>query len=62
MRILLSNDDGYFAPGIRPPTVPQGTSRLRLATSAAHTAEDVDGLADAIIECARVSPAPLAHP
>ncbi len=35
---------GYFATAIRPPTVPPGTARLRLAFTAAHTAEDIDGL------------------
>ncbi|KJS17387.1 MAG: hypothetical protein VR69_05195 [Peptococcaceae bacterium BRH_c4b] len=36
------HDGGVFAPGIRPPTVPQGTSRIRVTVMAAHTLEDLD--------------------
>jgi 8-amino-7-oxononanoate synthase len=39
---------GMLASAIRPPTVPAGTSRLRLALHANHRVEDVDRLADAI--------------
>ncbi|KQT89771.1 8-amino-7-oxononanoate synthase [Methylobacterium sp. Leaf469] len=40
---------GYLVVAIRPPTVPAGTARLRVAFSAAHDAAQVDGLADAIL-------------
>jgi 8-amino-7-oxononanoate synthase len=39
---------GYFARAVRPPTVPPGTSRLRLAVSAGHTEEQLRGAAAAI--------------
>jgi 8-amino-7-oxononanoate synthase len=39
---------GFLAAPIRPPTVPAGTSRLRLACSAAHHEADIAGLIAAI--------------
>ncbi len=41
--------EGMLAAAIRPPTVPPGTSRLRIALRAGHDAGDVDALADAIL-------------
>ncbi|HEV7463370.1 MAG TPA: 8-amino-7-oxononanoate synthase [Methyloceanibacter sp.] len=39
---------GFWAASIRPPTVPAGTARLRLAFTAAHQESDIDRLLDVL--------------
>jgi 8-amino-7-oxononanoate synthase len=41
-------EQGIWVGGIRPPTVPAGTARLRVTLSAAHTAQDVAQLVEAL--------------
>ncbi|MCC7199127.1 MAG: 8-amino-7-oxononanoate synthase [Gammaproteobacteria bacterium] len=41
---------GFMVAAIRPPTVPAGTSRLRVTLSASHEDRDVDALVDALAE------------
>jgi 8-amino-7-oxononanoate synthase len=45
---LALEADGFLVVAIRPPTVPAGTSRLRVTFSALHTEAEADALADAL--------------
>jgi glycine C-acetyltransferase len=51
---LLSR--GFYAQGIRHPSVPAGTARLRLTPMATHRPAEIDALADAIAEELAVAP------
>ncbi len=57
-------EHGVFAQGIRPPTVPAGSSRLRFTAMATHSAEDLDRAAQQVGAAARelglATAAPLA--
>jgi 8-amino-7-oxononanoate synthase len=42
---------GLLVPAVRPPSVPEGTARLRISLTAGHTEEDVDRLASELARC-----------
>ena len=52
----LYGERGLWVPAIRPPTVPEGTARLRIALSASHTRIDVQLLLTALDEVSRLAP------
>ncbi|MDG2332840.1 MAG: 8-amino-7-oxononanoate synthase [Myxococcota bacterium] len=41
---------GFYAQGIRHPSVPEGTARLRITPMASHRPEEIDAMADATAE------------
>lgn len=45
-------DRGFFVPGIRPPSVPQGQSLLRISLTCMHTQPQIDALIAALVEVA----------
>jgi 8-amino-7-oxononanoate synthase len=47
---------GFLVAAIRPPTVPDGTARLRVTFSAAHDDRDVDRLAEAVVALGLAAP------
>ena len=57
-------EGGVFSQAIRPPTVPEGGSRLRLAVMASHTAGELRAAARTLATAARpaLARAPLAEP
>lgn len=49
----MLKDDGLIISAVRPPTVPEGASRLRIAVSAAHTRNELADAAEKIASAAR---------
>jgi 8-amino-7-oxononanoate synthase len=44
----LLEDEGFLVVAIRPPTVPEGTARLRFSFAADHSLDDVLRLAEIV--------------
>jgi len=49
-------EGGIFCPAIRPPTVPPGTSRLRISLTVEHTEDDMERLVRALVELRDAEP------
>jgi 8-amino-7-oxononanoate synthase len=52
---------GFLVPAIRPPSVPDGMSRLRISVSSGHSEQDIRALCAALVACRDGSPAVATH-
>jgi 8-amino-7-oxononanoate synthase len=52
---------GFYAQGIRHPSVPAGSARLRITPMASHSEQEIDQLADEVIELLAAQPAESAR-
>jgi 8-amino-7-oxononanoate synthase/dethiobiotin synthase len=52
--------EGFDVRGIRPPTVPEGSSRIRIVCHAEHTDQQIDALSAAVLEACGHPPQPTA--
>jgi 7-keto-8-aminopelargonate synthetase-like enzyme len=50
-------EQGFYAQGIRHPSVPVDTARLRITPMATHTESEIEAFADAVIEAIAAIPA-----
>ena len=48
----IVRQQGYFVPPIRPPSVPFNESMLRISLTARHGQDEIDGMVEAMKECA----------
>ena len=51
-------EQGFYAQGIRHPSVPRGTARLRITPMATHSTAEIDALAEAVAEQLARHPSP----
>ena len=50
-------EEGFYAQGIRHPSVPEGTARLRITPMATHEEAEIDAFADAVAAATQAFPA-----
>ncbi len=55
-------EGGVFAQGIRPPTVPEGSARLRLTVMSTHRREELERTARLVGDAARALGVGAGHP
>lgn len=53
-------EGGFYVQGIRHPSVPRGSARLRITPMATHSRQEIDRLADCLVEVIAAHPPPLA--